>query len=105
MMSLTIVTVAYRLRVPVVAFRDHAREVAERIAAAPGLVWKIWGLDEATGEGTSVYLFRDVASADAFAEGPVLAELRDGPADRVTVRLAPVVRDLSEITRAAAALA
>jgi len=103
--DLTAVTVAYRLRVPVSAFRDRAREVAARIAETPGLVWKIWGLDDATGEGTSLYLFRDAASAAAFAGGPVLAALRDGPADRVEVRLAPVVRDLSEVTRAAAALA
>jgi len=88
--------------VPVSAFRDRAREVAARIAETPGLVWKIWGLDDATGEGTSLYLFRDAASAAAFAG---LAALRDGPADRVEVRLAPVVRDLSEVTRAAAALA
>ena len=72
-MTPTIATVSYRLRVPAAAFRAHARDVAPRIAETPGLAWKIWGLDAATGEGESLYLFRDTASASAFAEGPVVA--------------------------------
>lgn len=103
--DLAIVVVAYRLRVPVATFRAGARAMAERIAATPGLVWKIWGLDDATGEGAGLYLFRGPASAAAFAGGPVLGALRDGPAERVDVRVAPVMHDLSEITHAAAALA
>ncbi|WP_181164595.1 YdhR family protein [Amaricoccus solimangrovi] len=104
-MSQTVVTVTYRLRVPVEAFRARARAVAERIAETPGLAWKIWGLEPETGEGTSLYLFRDAGSAAAFASGPVLAALRDGPAERVEIRLAPVEAGLSAVTRAASALA
>ena len=104
-MNLTLLTVAYRLRIPSAAFRPHAKLAGQRIAETPGLVWKIWGLDSDAGEGTSVYLFRDAASADAFAAGPAIEELRNGPAEQVTLRLSPVDVALSNITGAAAALA
>lgn len=103
-MTATILAVTYTLRVPVAAFRDGAREAARRIADAPGVCWKIWGLDEVTREGTSFYLFDDRAAAEAFAAGPAIAALRDGPAMNVTTRLAPVDRDLSAVTHAARAL-
>ena len=104
-MSQTLLTVTYRLRIPADAFRSHAEVAAPRIAATPGLIWKIWGLNPETGEGTSVYLFHDAASARAFAAGPAIAELRNGPAEQVSPRLAPVDRGLSALTGAAAALA
>ncbi|HMQ94868.1 MAG TPA: YdhR family protein [Amaricoccus sp.] len=104
-MTPTLILVTYRLRVPVAEFRAHARTAAARIAEAPGLLWKVWGLDEATGLGTSAYLFRDSASAEAFAEGPATSELRAGPAMDVFTRIAPVDAGLSAITGAARFLA
>jgi hypothetical protein len=103
-MTLTILAVTYSLKVPVPAFRERARKAAFEIADVPGLRWKIWGLDDATGEGTSVYLFSDRDAAEAFATGPAIAALRDGPAKEVAIRLAPVERDLSAVTHAARAL-
>jgi hypothetical protein len=97
-------SVTYRLRVPARDFRAHAETAAELIAKAPGLVWKIWGLDRESGLGASVYLFRDIASATAVAAGPAISELRSGPAEEVTTRIAPVDTGLSAITRAAAAV-
>ena len=104
-MPLTLLSVTYRLRVPAQDFRVHAETVAHNIARAPGLVWKIWGLDPETGLGTSVYLFRDAAAARAFAAGPAISTLRNGPAEEVSIRVAPVDAGLSAITGAAATLA
>ena len=104
-MTPTLLLVTYRLRIPVADFRAHARTVAARIAAAPGFVCKLWVLDDDTGLGTSVYLFRDAISAEAFAGGPAIAELRSGPAAEVTTRMAPVDAELSTITGAATILA
>jgi len=98
----TLLTMTYRLRIPVEAFRPHAEAAGRRIAETPGLVWKIWGLQSDTRQGTSVYLFRDPESAEAFAAGPAIAEQRNGPADDLRVRLAPVDVALSTITGAAA---
>lgn len=97
----TLLLVIYRLRIPVADFRAHAQTAAARIASTPGLAWKVWGLDDETGFGTSAYLFHDAASAKAFAEGPAIAELRDGPAADVVTRITPVDVGLSSITGAA----
>ena len=53
----------------------------------------------------SAYLFHDRASAEAFANGPAIAALRDGPASRVDFRIAPVERALCALTHAEAVIA
>lgn len=103
-MTLTMLVVSYQLRIPSETFRNHAKTAAVRIAEAPGLVWKIWGLDPDSGEGTSVYIFRDMVTAQAFADGPAIGALRNGPAENVVTRIAPVDVTLSSLTGAASAL-
>jgi hypothetical protein len=44
------------------------RELAELIAAAPGLRWKIWTENEREGTGGGIYLFDDEPSARAYVE-------------------------------------
>lgn len=44
------------------AMEDLARSIAEE----PGLLWKIWTENEAAGEAGGVYLFKDIASAEAY---------------------------------------
>jgi hypothetical protein len=103
-MSLTLLAVTYTLTAPAETFKTRASDAAVHIADAPGLRWKIWGLDPATGEGTSFYLFRDRPSAEDFAEGPAIAALRSGPARQVLTRVAPIDVELSSLTHAAEVL-
>lgn len=42
------------------------RELAESIAAEPGLIWKIWTENPDTHEAGGIYLFTDRSSADAY---------------------------------------
>jgi len=101
----SIVTVTYQLTVPVEEFRTKAERAAKQIARAPGLRWKIWGLDRNTGTGTSYYLFDNVDSAAAFAKGPIIAAMRDDPATiHVSVWVTPVDDHLSGLTFGAAPL-
>lgn len=102
-MNLAMLIVTYELRVPVEEFHSAACEATADISGAPGLVWKIWGLD-AKGEGTSAYLFGSVAEALAFADGDALQALRSGPARHVQTRIAPVAVELSQMTKATSAL-
>lgn len=104
-MQTTLLVVSYDLSIPARDFLDRAPEAARIIADLPGLIWKIWSLDRESGEGTSAYLFAERHQAEAFANGPLMQALRDGPARNVTLRFAPVERDLSERTHAAALLA
>lgn len=70
------------------------------MARLPGLVWKLWVLDEEDSSAGGLYLFEDREAARAYAEGPVLDHLRrSGAARAVSVRLLPLVDALSLRTR------
>lgn len=95
-----LMTVSYRVLGELEAFRAEAAEVAGKIAGAPGLRWKIWGLGP-DGAGASAYLFETAEAADAFATGPVIAGLEANPAVHgVTVAWAYVDATLSQATHA-----
>jgi hypothetical protein len=95
-----LLTVTYRFSGDLEAFRAQAAEVAAKIADAPGLRWKIWGLGS-DGSGVSAYLFETADAADAFASGPVIAGLKGNPAVQgVTLARAPVDAKLSQVTHA-----
>jgi hypothetical protein len=95
-----LLTVTYRVPEHLGVFRAKAAEIAARIADAPGLRWKIWGLGP-DGGGVSAYLFETADAADAFAAGPIISALRANPAIHgVTVVSAPVDATLSQVTRA-----
>jgi hypothetical protein len=74
--------------------------VAEAIAAVPGLRWKIWLFNEATGEGGGLYLFEDNAALTAFAEGAIIAALKSNPAiTGVSMKSFGINEAMNRITR------
>ena len=94
------VQIQFDLRCTPAEFREHAAHVAGAIAAVPGLLWKVWILDEEHGRGGGVYLFADRAAATAYLEGPIVSGLRGNPAlAGVEVRLFDVLEGPSVITR------
>ena len=48
------------------AMTEAMEGLARSIAEEPGLLWKIWTENEAAGEAGGVYLFKDMASAEAY---------------------------------------
>jgi hypothetical protein len=105
-MGQMLVTVRYRVQGDHAHFRHDMTKAAGLIAGVPGLVWKIWGIDQDRGIGVSTYLFASEASARAFIAGPMLDRLRSRPdVTDVSFELATVDQDLSEMTGAADALA
>ena len=92
--------IQYDLRCTLAEFRGLADHVASAIAAVPGLLWKIWIIDEERARGGGVYLFADRAAATAFLEGPIVSQLRGNPAVAgIEVKLFDVLEGPSEITR------
>jgi hypothetical protein len=88
------------LRCTPAQFREHAAQVSATIAAVPGLLWKVWILDEEHGRGGGVYLFADRAAATAYLEGPIVSGLRGNPAVAgIEIRLFDVLEGPSVITR------
>lgn len=104
-LPMALITVRYRLRGPVAQFRGDVSPAADALAGTPGLIWKIWGFDEAQGMGVSAYLFESLAKAEDFVAGPTIGRLRQRPeVVEVALELAAVDRDLSARTGAASAL-
>ena len=48
------------------AMAEAYKPLAENIAQAPGLLWKIWTEDEATQTTGGIYLFTERAAAEAY---------------------------------------
>jgi len=105
-MGQMLVTVRYRVQGDHAHFRHDVKKAAGLIAGIPGLLWKIWGIDEDRDTGVSAYLFASEASARAFIAGPMIERLRSRPdVTDVSFEFAPVDQELSEMTGAADALA
>ena len=92
--------IQFDLRCPPAEYRGLADHVAGAIAAVPGLLWKVWILDEERGRGGGIYLFADRGAATAYLEGPIVSRLRGNPAVAdIEVRLFDVLEEPSVITR------
>jgi hypothetical protein len=77
-----------------VAYADLARVIAE----APGLRWKIWTENAASGEGGGIYLFDDEASARAYLEEHT-ARLTGFGVSGIRAKVFEVNEQLTEVTR------
>ena len=81
--------------------KAYTPERAEMFVNLPGLKWKIW-LDAPEDNRTGgIYLFNDRASADAYANGPLMDRHRKNPALLdLQVRIFNTREEMSRITRA-----
>ncbi len=75
------------------------RDLAADIAAEPGLIWKLWGENEAAGRASGVYLFRDAESAERYVAKHTQRLAAFGVADPVVGQFA-LHMPLSRVTRA-----
>jgi hypothetical protein len=92
--------IQFDLRCTPTEYRGLAEHVAPAISGVPGLLWKVWILDEEHGRGGGVYLFANRLAATAYLEGPIVSRLRGNPAvANVEVRLFDVIEGPSVITR------
>jgi hypothetical protein len=74
--------------------------VAQSIADTPGLVWKVWLMNEAEREAGGIYLFESEEAAHAYASGPIVAALKASPAvSNISAKMFSVLGDHSAITR------
>jgi hypothetical protein len=81
-------------------YKEAFSAAAEPIAAVSGLRWKIWPWNESEQEGGGIYFFNDASAAQAFLEGPIVAQVGAHPAvSDISVKQFDVLDDLSAITR------
>ncbi len=75
------------------------RDLAQDIAAEPGLVWKIWTEDAAGGRAGGIYLFESRAAATAFRDKH-MARLTGFGITGIAAHVFDINGELSAITRA-----
>jgi hypothetical protein len=74
-----ILQINFKLNVSSAEYRRICKSVAEAIADVPGLVWKVWLLNEQDGEAGGIYLFEDDQSLAAYLSGPIIAQIKKLP--------------------------
>jgi hypothetical protein len=73
--------------------------LAQSIAQEPGLLWKLWTENLATGEAGGIYLFSDQLSAEAYLTMHI-ARLKSFGILQVNAKIFAVNEGLSRIDRA-----
>jgi hypothetical protein len=73
---------------------------ADPIAAVPGLIWKVWLLNEQSREAGGIYLFRDEASVNGYLNGEIVSGVKKQPTlKEISAKVFDVVEDLTKQTR------
>lgn len=93
-----IVQINYPFSAPRADFDRANMPSAKPIADVPGLRWKVWLVNEQTGEAGGIYLFDSDAAARAFINGPMIAELRS-EAPTVSIKSFDIMGEHTAITR------
>lgn len=79
-MSGKVLQINFKFHVPVDQYDQAVTPLAAPIADVPGLIWKVWTLNEAESEAGGVYLFRDAASLQGYLDGLIVAQIVSNPA-------------------------
>jgi hypothetical protein len=99
-MSETILQINFKFEGSKADYLEAFREAAEPIAASAGLRWKVWPWNDGERVRGGIYLFDDASSAQAFLEGPIVAQVGQHPAvSDISVKQFEVLGDPTTITR------
>ncbi len=99
-MSAKILQLNFRFNVPRPEYEQAVSPLASDFAEVPGLLWKIWLMNEAETEAGGIYLFEDEPSLKAYLEGPLAGAVKAHPAlSELDAKMFDVIEDLTAITR------
>ena len=99
-MARTILQINYRFNSSRAEHTALVTPMAEPIAAVPGLLWKVWLLNENEQEAGGMYLFESGEAAQAFVSSPPITSFAAHPSlSSFSVKLFEAVESLSKITR------
>jgi hypothetical protein len=92
--------ISFAYRVPTPEFRARMDAAAPMLAGVGGLLWKVWGIDEAAQRASGVYLFGSGATAEAYLRDIFMPHMGNSPmlAD-VAVRRYGVMTEATRLTR------
>jgi hypothetical protein len=99
-MNQTILHVHFNYTMPTAEFEGLCTHAAPAIAGVEGLQWKIFLLDEKHQAAGGQYLFLNPAAAQAYLEGPIIAQLRQHPGIKnLTARQFDIQESPTKVTR------
>lgn len=99
-MSARILQLNFTFSVPRADYEAAVSPLANDFAEVPGLVWKVWLMNEAGSEAGGIYLFDSESSLAAYLEGPLAGAVKTHPAlSDLSVKQFDVMDKLTAITR------
>ena len=99
-MSQKLLQVNLKFSIPRTALEAAWLEAAQPIADWPGLLWKVWLMNESEHEAGGIYLFESDIAAQAYLAGPIVAALKSSPAIRnISAKLFDVLERHTTITK------
>lgn len=99
-MAPKLLQVNFKFNVPLEDYEAAVAPLAAPIAAQPGLLWKVWLMNEAESEAGGIHLFEDQASLEAYLDGEIVAGIVSHPAlSEMSVKVFDVMADTTAITR------
>ena len=101
-MSQTILQVNLRFSISRADLEAAWLKVAQPIADWPGLLWKVWLMNEAEHEAGGIYLFESEAAAQSYLASPIVEGLKASPViSNISAKLFGVLESHTAITRGA----
>lgn len=95
-----ILQINFKLNVSAAEYRKICESVAQPIADVPGLVWKVWLLNEQAGEAGGIYLFQDDQSLAAYLSGPIVGQIKSLPQLReISAKQFETIPEVTVVTR------
>ena len=99
-MSQKILQVNMKFSIPRADLEARFLAAAKPVADWPGLVWKVWLMNEAEQEAGGLYLFESETAAQAYLAGPIVASLKVSPViSHISAKLFDVLESPTVITR------
>jgi hypothetical protein len=99
-MSKKILQVNFKMKITGAQYKKTYESAASVLAAVPGLVWKVWIVNDQEHETGGIYLFDSEASMKAFMDGEIVASvMANSNFSDFSVKTFDIIEDLSAITR------
>lgn len=99
-MSERLLQINFNFSVSSMEYGQAVKSLVDQFEKLPGLVWKIWTMNEENKEAGGIYLFEDQASLNEFLASPLAKTVTSHPAlSNFSVKQFAIMKDLTETTR------
>ncbi len=99
-MTAKILQVNMNFSIPRADLEQAYFDAAQPIADTPGLLWKVWLMNEADQATGGIYLFESEEALQAYLAGPIVASMKSNPVlSNLSVKVYDVLERHSAITR------